>query len=153
MNPYHVTFIDVMSACFHSSLVDDGWRYFNLMTQCYHITPEWRIVVAWLTFFKLYNKCCYPKLRKVSWWFDGMLPSVLHQAHQTVLTLQWKLHIPKWKDGYGEVLSTCNERYTLCQVFLWRNFLFSGETISKMWSNIWMNSIVLVTSIMLEMMM
>lgn len=67
MNPYHVTFIDVMSACFHSSLVDDGWRYFNLMTQCYHITPEWRIVVAWLTFFKLYNKCCYPKLRKVSW--------------------------------------------------------------------------------------
>eukprot|EP01018_Ginkgo_biloba_P019613 Gb_41545 [translate_table: standard] len=39
-NPDHVTFIGVLSACCHSGLVDDGWKYFQHMKGYYHITPE-----------------------------------------------------------------------------------------------------------------
>jgi ATP-dependent DNA helicase HFM1/MER3 len=38
-NPDSVTFIGVLSACCHAGLVDDGWKYFDLMSQYYHITP------------------------------------------------------------------------------------------------------------------
>eukprot|EP01018_Ginkgo_biloba_P009799 Gb_07723 [translate_table: standard] len=37
--PDNVTFIAVLSACCHAGLVDDGWQYFDCMTQDYHITP------------------------------------------------------------------------------------------------------------------
>eukprot|EP01018_Ginkgo_biloba_P019608 Gb_41537 [translate_table: standard] len=37
-NPDHVTFVGVLTACCHTGLVDDGWRYFNQMGQ-YHIIP------------------------------------------------------------------------------------------------------------------
>eukprot|EP01018_Ginkgo_biloba_P008642 Gb_28779 [translate_table: standard] len=39
IKPDHVTFVGVLSACCHAGLVDDGWQYFNCMSQDYHITP------------------------------------------------------------------------------------------------------------------
>jgi pentatricopeptide repeat protein len=39
MKPNHVTFVGVLSACCHAGLLDHGWRYFNCMSQFYHITP------------------------------------------------------------------------------------------------------------------
>eukprot|EP01018_Ginkgo_biloba_P017091 Gb_24879 [translate_table: standard] len=39
LKPDHVTFIGVLSACRHAGLVDDGWQYFDSMSQDYHITP------------------------------------------------------------------------------------------------------------------
>eukprot|EP01018_Ginkgo_biloba_P019333 Gb_33834 [translate_table: standard] len=39
INPDNVTFIGVLSACCHGGLVDDGWKYFDRMSQYYHITP------------------------------------------------------------------------------------------------------------------
>eukprot|EP01018_Ginkgo_biloba_P002733 Gb_33136 [translate_table: standard] len=39
MNPTHVTFICVLTACCHAGLVDEGRQYFNCMSQYYHITP------------------------------------------------------------------------------------------------------------------
>eukprot|EP01018_Ginkgo_biloba_P031778 Gb_10324 [translate_table: standard] len=38
-NPNDVTFIGVLSACCHAGLVDDGKRYFDSMSEHYHITP------------------------------------------------------------------------------------------------------------------
>eukprot|EP01018_Ginkgo_biloba_P018714 Gb_21688 [translate_table: standard] len=40
MNPNHITFVSVLSACSHAGLVDEGWRYFNCMIQDYRITPR-----------------------------------------------------------------------------------------------------------------
>eukprot|EP01018_Ginkgo_biloba_P009818 Gb_14459 [translate_table: standard] len=39
MEPDHITFVGVLSACCHAGLVDDGWQYFDRMSQDYHITP------------------------------------------------------------------------------------------------------------------
>eukprot|EP01018_Ginkgo_biloba_P032090 Gb_22770 [translate_table: standard] len=38
-HPDHVTFLGVLSACCHAGLVDEGWQYFDCMSQYYHITP------------------------------------------------------------------------------------------------------------------
>jgi len=38
-NPDHLTFLSVLSACRHRGLVDDGWQYFNNMTENYGIVP------------------------------------------------------------------------------------------------------------------
>jgi len=40
IHPNHVTFLAVLYACCHAGLVDHGWRYFNCMTEYYHITPS-----------------------------------------------------------------------------------------------------------------
>ena len=40
MNPSHITFVCVLSACSHAGLVDEGWQCFNSMTQKYCITPN-----------------------------------------------------------------------------------------------------------------
>eukprot|EP01018_Ginkgo_biloba_P014303 Gb_06899 [translate_table: standard] len=40
VKPNHVTFICVLSACSHAGLVDEGWQYFNCMSQDYHIIPR-----------------------------------------------------------------------------------------------------------------
>lgn len=40
MKPDDVIFIAVLSACSHSGLVDEGWRYFDRMTRDYLITPR-----------------------------------------------------------------------------------------------------------------
>eukprot|EP01018_Ginkgo_biloba_P032070 Gb_08223 [translate_table: standard] len=37
-NPNHVTFVGVLSACCHAGLVDEGWQYFDRMSE-YRITP------------------------------------------------------------------------------------------------------------------
>ncbi|KAH9306435.1 hypothetical protein KI387_010839 [Taxus chinensis] len=37
--PDEVTFVGVLSACSHAGLVDEGWRYFDSMSQDYFITP------------------------------------------------------------------------------------------------------------------
>lgn len=37
--PNEVTFIGVLSACNHGGLVDEGWEYFNLMTDVYGVSP------------------------------------------------------------------------------------------------------------------
>eukprot|EP01018_Ginkgo_biloba_P038057 Gb_22048 [translate_table: standard] len=37
--PNHVTFVGVLSACCHAGLLDDGWQYFDRMSQDYHIVP------------------------------------------------------------------------------------------------------------------
>ncbi|CAO2839910.1 unnamed protein product [Amaranthus hypochondriacus] len=37
--PDHITFVGVLSACRHGRLLDEGWKYFNLMTEQYHINP------------------------------------------------------------------------------------------------------------------
>ncbi|XVF69948.1 hypothetical protein PTKIN_Ptkin11bG0122000 [Pterospermum kingtungense] len=38
--PNDVTFVGVLSACVHAGLVDEGWRYFDLMKSSYGITPK-----------------------------------------------------------------------------------------------------------------
>eukprot|EP01018_Ginkgo_biloba_P016631 Gb_04844 [translate_table: standard] len=40
MKPNHVTFVCVLSACSHAGLVDEGWQYFDCMSQAYCITPR-----------------------------------------------------------------------------------------------------------------
>eukprot|EP01018_Ginkgo_biloba_P020806 Gb_00198 [translate_table: standard] len=40
VNPDHVTFVCVLSTCSHAGLVDEGWQYFECMSQDYHITPR-----------------------------------------------------------------------------------------------------------------
>jgi pentatricopeptide repeat protein len=37
--PDHITFIGVLSACCHAGLVDEGRKYFDCMSQYYHIAP------------------------------------------------------------------------------------------------------------------
>eukprot|EP01018_Ginkgo_biloba_P002768 Gb_08745 [translate_table: standard] len=39
IKPNHVTFLCVLSACCHAGLVDEGWQYFECMSQYYHISP------------------------------------------------------------------------------------------------------------------
>eukprot|EP01018_Ginkgo_biloba_P030250 Gb_03345 [translate_table: standard] len=39
IEPSSITFVAVLSACSHAGLVDEGWLYFNQMTQDYCITP------------------------------------------------------------------------------------------------------------------
>eukprot|EP01018_Ginkgo_biloba_P003198 Gb_11219 [translate_table: standard] len=39
INPDHVTLISVLFACCHAGLVTEGQRYFDCMSQYYHITP------------------------------------------------------------------------------------------------------------------
>ncbi|XP_022730063.1 pentatricopeptide repeat-containing protein At2g34400-like [Durio zibethinus] len=38
--PNDVTFVGVLSACVHAGLVDVGWRYFDLMSLSYGLTPK-----------------------------------------------------------------------------------------------------------------
>jgi pentatricopeptide repeat protein len=40
MQPDHITFICVLSACSHAGLVDEGWQYFDCMSRDYGITPR-----------------------------------------------------------------------------------------------------------------
>lgn len=40
LTPTSVTFVSVLSACSHSGLIQEGWKYFYSMTQDYNITPE-----------------------------------------------------------------------------------------------------------------
>ena len=40
MSPDHVTSIELLSACNHAGLVDEGCRYFDSMTKCHQITPK-----------------------------------------------------------------------------------------------------------------
>ncbi|PKI71032.1 hypothetical protein CRG98_008613 [Punica granatum] len=37
--PDHITFVGVLSACSHGGLLDEGWRYFELMTEFYGMQP------------------------------------------------------------------------------------------------------------------
>lgn len=37
--PDHITFVGVLSACSHGGLLDEGWRYFELMTRSYGMEP------------------------------------------------------------------------------------------------------------------
>eukprot|EP01018_Ginkgo_biloba_P004839 Gb_17077 [translate_table: standard] len=39
VEPNHITFVGVLSACSHAGMVDDGWKFFDSMTQDYSITP------------------------------------------------------------------------------------------------------------------
>ncbi|KAE8671158.1 Pentatricopeptide repeat superfamily protein isoform 2 [Hibiscus syriacus] len=38
--PNDMTFVGVLSGCVHAGLVDEGWRYFNLMSFSYGLTPK-----------------------------------------------------------------------------------------------------------------
>ena len=38
--PDHITFVSVLSSCSHSGLVEQGRKYFKLMTQVHKITPS-----------------------------------------------------------------------------------------------------------------
>lgn len=38
--PDHITFLNVLSACAHSGLIEEGWHYFHHMTQVYGIEPR-----------------------------------------------------------------------------------------------------------------
>eukprot|EP01018_Ginkgo_biloba_P030460 Gb_36433 [translate_table: standard] len=40
MEPNHITFIGVLSACSHAGLVEEGWHYFNCLSRDYCITPR-----------------------------------------------------------------------------------------------------------------
>ncbi|MFS7904939.1 putative tetratricopeptide-like helical domain superfamily [Helianthus anomalus] len=40
VKPNSITFIGVLSACSHTGLVNDGWKYFNLMSDAYGLEPE-----------------------------------------------------------------------------------------------------------------
>eukprot|EP01018_Ginkgo_biloba_P007739 Gb_39699 [translate_table: standard] len=46
MNPNHVTFVCVLSACCHAGLVEEGHRYFECMNPYYHITPAMKHYVC-----------------------------------------------------------------------------------------------------------
>ena len=46
----YITFIALLSACSHVSLVDKGWEYFDCMSRDYNIKPRWSTMLAWLTF-------------------------------------------------------------------------------------------------------
>ncbi|XP_050215921.1 putative pentatricopeptide repeat-containing protein At3g23330 [Mercurialis annua] len=39
VRPNYVAFIAVLTACSHAGLIDEAWRYFNIMTQNYGIAP------------------------------------------------------------------------------------------------------------------
>eukprot|EP01018_Ginkgo_biloba_P001238 Gb_28665 [translate_table: standard] len=39
MKPNYVTFVGVLSACCNAGLVEEGWQYFDCMSQYYHIIP------------------------------------------------------------------------------------------------------------------
>ncbi|XP_059066260.1 pentatricopeptide repeat-containing protein At2g03880, mitochondrial-like [Cryptomeria japonica] len=43
IDPNHITFVGVLSACCHVDLVDKGWHYFKCMRDYYQITPTMRI--------------------------------------------------------------------------------------------------------------
>jgi pentatricopeptide repeat protein len=38
--PDHITFVCVLTACSHAGMVEEGWDYFNCMTQDYSISPR-----------------------------------------------------------------------------------------------------------------
>ncbi|XP_057967515.1 pentatricopeptide repeat-containing protein At4g21065-like [Malania oleifera] len=38
-HPDHITFVGVLSACNRGGLLDEGWKFFELMTRDYHIDP------------------------------------------------------------------------------------------------------------------
>eukprot|EP01018_Ginkgo_biloba_P004471 Gb_13863 [translate_table: standard] len=40
MKPDSITFTSVLSACSHAGLLDEGWQYFDSMSQDHHITPN-----------------------------------------------------------------------------------------------------------------
>eukprot|EP01018_Ginkgo_biloba_P024290 Gb_24630 [translate_table: standard] len=40
LKPNHITFVGVLSACSHAGLVDEGWHYFNSMSQDHCTTPR-----------------------------------------------------------------------------------------------------------------
>jgi pentatricopeptide repeat protein len=40
IDPDHITFIALLSACSHAGLIDEGWHYFISMSREYHITPK-----------------------------------------------------------------------------------------------------------------
>ncbi|KAH9301975.1 hypothetical protein KI387_013558 [Taxus chinensis] len=40
LKPDYVTFIEVLSACSHAGLVNEGWQYFDIMSRDYSITPR-----------------------------------------------------------------------------------------------------------------
>eukprot|EP01018_Ginkgo_biloba_P011245 Gb_34297 [translate_table: standard] len=40
MKPDHITFTCLLCACSHAGLVDEGWKYFDCMSQDYEITPS-----------------------------------------------------------------------------------------------------------------
>eukprot|EP01018_Ginkgo_biloba_P013180 Gb_21047 [translate_table: standard] len=46
MNPNHITFVSVLSACCHAGLVDEGQKYFYCMSQYYRITPTMKHYVC-----------------------------------------------------------------------------------------------------------
>ncbi|XP_072976889.1 putative pentatricopeptide repeat-containing protein At1g56570 [Typha angustifolia] len=39
----YVVFVGLISACSHAGLVEEGWRYFNLMTTKYSVQPNWEV--------------------------------------------------------------------------------------------------------------
>lgn len=38
--PDYITFVNVLSACAHSGLIEEGWHYFHYMTQVYGMEPR-----------------------------------------------------------------------------------------------------------------
>eukprot|EP01018_Ginkgo_biloba_P029369 Gb_08125 [translate_table: standard] len=40
LKPNDITFISVLSACSHASLMDEGWKYFKCMSEDYCVTPK-----------------------------------------------------------------------------------------------------------------
>lgn len=40
LEPNQITFLGVLSACVHVGLVEEGWKYFDLMKSLYNIQPE-----------------------------------------------------------------------------------------------------------------
>ncbi|KAM7279101.1 hypothetical protein ACFE04_006235 [Oxalis oulophora] len=39
LKPNHITFLAVLQACAHAGLLDQGWEFFNMMSEEYNITP------------------------------------------------------------------------------------------------------------------
>lgn len=40
IEPDHITFISILSACSYAGLLKEGWRYLNSMTKDYHLIPK-----------------------------------------------------------------------------------------------------------------
>ncbi|XP_043718572.1 pentatricopeptide repeat-containing protein At4g19191, mitochondrial [Telopea speciosissima] len=40
LKPNHITFLAVLQACTHAGFLEKGWKYFNLMTKVYKVSPR-----------------------------------------------------------------------------------------------------------------
>ncbi|XP_043705287.1 pentatricopeptide repeat-containing protein At3g29230-like [Telopea speciosissima] len=84
MPPDEVTFLSVLSACRHSGFIEEGRRFFNLMSQVYNMTPKVE-----------HYGCLVDLLGRAG---------LLDEAKELIETMETKSSVPMW----GALLGACN---------------------------------------------